>query len=263
MRRAMTIWLALLLATAAGAEETVRTDVLYQTSTIGALLQGVYDGVATVGDLQRHGDHGLGTINALDGELVILDGRFFTVQFDGTVRELSPDTLTPFAAVTWFAPDGEQMIAGPLSLHELQEAVEAMMTSSNVPVAVRISGRFEHVRTRSVPVQHRPYRPLAEIIPGQSVFEFNDVEGTMVGFWLPEYMSGINVPGWHLHFLTDDLSGGGHVLECTVHSVKAQINLTGTIVLDLPLTEDFLKVDLSAEGALEDVETVSANADGE
>jgi acetolactate decarboxylase len=104
----------LLTAAIAGADDD--RDVLYQTSTIGALLQGVYDGDTSVGDLRQRGDIGLGTINCLDGELVVLDGRFFTVQYEGSVRELPSDTMTPFAAVTWFDRDTGGLLEGVESL---------------------------------------------------------------------------------------------------------------------------------------------------
>ena len=47
---------------------------IYQTSTMGALLGGVYEGDVTIGELLRHGDFGLGTFNRLDGEMLVLDG---------------------------------------------------------------------------------------------------------------------------------------------------------------------------------------------
>jgi acetolactate decarboxylase len=41
-------------------------DLLYQVSTIDALLSGIYDSVATVGDVLNHGGFGLGTFDAVD-----------------------------------------------------------------------------------------------------------------------------------------------------------------------------------------------------
>ena len=82
--------------------------------------------------------------------------------------------------------------------------------------AVMIQGEFSYVKTRSVPAQEKPYPPLAEVTKNQPTFEFTDVTGTMVGFRCPPYVTGINVPGYHLHFLTDDRTAGGHLLEFTV-----------------------------------------------
>jgi hypothetical protein len=52
--------------------DVVRGHEVFQVSTINALLEGVYDGDTTVEDLLRHGDFGVGTFDALDGEMVVL-----------------------------------------------------------------------------------------------------------------------------------------------------------------------------------------------
>src|SRR5207249_10961718 len=81
-----------------------RRDTLVQYSTINALLTGVYDGDMTFGELRRHGDFGLGTFNALDGEMIALDGRYYQITADGAVKPVRDDVRTPFAVVTHFYP---------------------------------------------------------------------------------------------------------------------------------------------------------------
>jgi acetolactate decarboxylase len=73
--------------------------VLFQASTIGALLDGAYDGDVTFAELAEHGDLGLGTLNALDGEMIALDGRFYRADASGTIREVDPGERTPFAVL--------------------------------------------------------------------------------------------------------------------------------------------------------------------
>lgn len=247
MRRALHTTAVLLLVTTIGWSQTAGPDrdVLYQTSTIGALLQGVYDGDMTVGELRAHGDVGLGTINCLDGELVVLDGRFFTVEHSGHVRELPPETLTPFAVVTWFERDQGGLLRDIGSLEALTSHLDAVLGSDNLCYTVRITGLFDYIKTRSVPRQEPPYRPLAEVVSEQAIFEFNSVSGTIVGFLMPPYVTGVNVPGWHLHFLADDLSGGGHLLDCCFDEAPAQIDVSDEIMLVLPHTEDFLTCPLA------------------
>ena len=48
--------------------------VLFQISTSGALVAGVYSGLSTTKNVLEHGDFGLGTFADLDGEMVIVDG---------------------------------------------------------------------------------------------------------------------------------------------------------------------------------------------
>lgn len=49
-------------------------DILYQVSTINALLEGIYDGDTSYGELKQHGDFGIGTFSGLDGGMIELDG---------------------------------------------------------------------------------------------------------------------------------------------------------------------------------------------
>src|SRR5246500_2261841 len=80
---------------------------LYQVSTSTALVEGIYQGAVRVGTLREHGDFGLGTFEDLDGEMVVVDGQFFQVRSDGSVRECDDDVLSPFAVVTRFVPEAE------------------------------------------------------------------------------------------------------------------------------------------------------------
>src|ERR1700757_1765539 len=75
---------------------------VYQTSTMGALLDGVYDGDVTIRELLRHGDFGLGTFNGLDGEMLVLDGVCYQLRSDGSAQVAESDQRTPFGVVTWF-----------------------------------------------------------------------------------------------------------------------------------------------------------------
>ena len=190
--------------------------VLFQTSTIGALLQGAYDGDLSFAELAEHGDLGLGTLNGLDGEMIALDGRFYRAAVDGTVSEVDPGERTPFAVVTRFEPAIEAELAGPLDHEALLAELDRLIPAGAASCAIRLDGRFELVRARSVPRQRPPYRPLTEVVAEQRVFELHDVVGTMVGFRFPAYAEGIEVSGYHLHFLDEAHERGGHVLDSRV-----------------------------------------------
>ncbi len=43
-------------------------------------------GTMTVGELLEHGDLGLGTLDSIDGELIVLDGKAYQVK--GSVKNL-------------------------------------------------------------------------------------------------------------------------------------------------------------------------------
>ncbi len=231
-------------------------EVLFQTSTINALLDEIYDGNMTFGELSRHGDLGLGTFNNLDGEMIGMDGEFYQIKADGVAYPVNDSMKTPFAVVTFFESDETKELDNSVNYDQLKLLLNSMLPTENIFYAFKIEGTFEYIKARSVPGQKKPYSPLVEIVKNQPIFEFHDVKGTLVGSWFPGYMKGINVPGYHFHFITEDKKAGGHLLECQTENIRIQIDYTSNSYLELPESEEFYKAELSKENrvALEKVE---------
>jgi acetolactate decarboxylase len=208
--------------------------VLFQASTIGALLEGAYDGDVTFAELAAHGDLGLGTLNGLDGEMIALDGGFYRADVDGKVEQVPPSARTPFAVVAPFGPSIVFDTAGPLDHEGLLAEIDARIPGDAASCAVRIDGRFELVRARSVPRQEPPYRPLTEVVGEQHVFELGDIEGTMLGFRFPDYAEGIEVSGWHLHFISENRKRGGHVLGSRSTGLHVRLDPSSELHVELP-----------------------------
>ena len=225
--RSLVFLLLLTLAFAGGSLHAGDPGVLFQYSTIQRPDGGVYDGDLTYGELAKHGDFGLGTFNALDGEMIALDGKFYQIKSDGVAYPVSDSMKTPFADVTFFNADQTVTIDEPLNFRQLEAYLEKLLPSLNLAYAVRIEGVFPYIKTRSVPRQQRPYPPLVEAAKNQTVFEFQNVKGVMVGFWAPKYLAGVNVAGYHLHFITADRQAGGHLLDCRVADARVAIGNLG------------------------------------
>lgn len=231
-------------------------DTLVQVSTIDALVQGIYNGARTFGALKKHGDFGIGTVDDLDGEMLALDGEFFQITSDGVVHPIADAAQTPFSAVTFFQGEKSAKLGKLASLEALQTRLDAETTSQNLFYAFRISGEFSTMSLRSVPKQQAPYPPLTEAVKHQSVFNLANVRGTLVGFRCPPFVKGINVPGYHLHFISDDRKTGGHVLGCAVTEAKAELDVLENLKLLLPHDAAFLNADFTTHDAkaLESVE---------
>jgi acetolactate decarboxylase len=220
--------------------------VLFQASTIGALLDGSFDGDLTFAELAERGDLGLGTLNGLDGEMIAVDGEFFRADVDGAVTEVGEEERTPFAVVTWFEPTVEGEITAGLDHESTLAALDAMARSES-SFAVRLDGRFATVRARSVPRQEPPYRSLGEVVADQHVFELTDVEGTMVGFRFPAFIEGIEVAGYHLHFVDAARRRGGHVLGSrSAGALQVRIDSADDLHVELPPAVDLSDPDLAA-----------------
>jgi acetolactate decarboxylase len=216
---------------------------LYQVSTATALVEGIYQGAVRVGTLREHGDLGLGTFEDLDGEMVIVDGKFFQVRSDGSVREVEDSTPSPFATITAFSPDAVDMLNSCPDLAHLTARFDALRNSDNVFFALRVDGHFDHIHARAMR-RTKEGVPLVQAAAAQPEFEFHDISGTLVGFWTPEYAKTLNVPGYHLHFISADRTRGGHLLQCRGKNLRLQIQLEGEFHIALPETQDFLKANL-------------------
>ncbi len=231
--------------------------VLFQASTIGALLDGAFDGDLSFAELAEHGDLGLGTLNHLDGEMIALDGEFFRADVEGRTTPVGPEERTPFAVVTRFEPTVEERLpAAERSHEELLACLDELVPEDASSCAIRLDGRFGLVRARSVPRQSPPYRPLTEVVSDQHVFELADVEGTMLGFRFPSYAEGIEVGGYHLHFISADRDRGGHVLDSRSGELRVRIDPSDDLHVELPPEVELADPDLAAEthAAVEAVE---------
>ena len=150
-------------------------------------------------------------------------GAFTGPAWTGGVSEVCGAARTPFAVVVPFEAAVEVETA------ELDAAL------ADFPVcALRLDARFEWVRARSVPLQQPPYRPLAEVAAEQSEFEFRDVRGSLVGFQFPDYASGVEVVGRHMHFISDDRTRGGHVLGFSAREGLLRIDPANDLHVELP-----------------------------
>jgi acetolactate decarboxylase len=219
---------------------------VYQTSTISALMDAVYDGDVTIGELLGHGDFGLGTFNRLDGEMLVLDGVCYQLRADGSARVAGERDLTPFAAVTRFVPDLAIPVRSPVDREGLAALIDDSLTSENLIYAIRVTGTFGRIRTRTVMEQRPPYPPLLEAAEEQDETVFPDVTGTLAGYRMPDYEQGIAVAGYHLHFIDEARSRGGHALEFRLERGEIEVCVESELHLSLPRTPQFLDADLTA-----------------
>jgi acetolactate decarboxylase len=224
-----------------------KSATVFQVSTLPALSLGLYSGTMTFGELLKHGNFGLGTFDALDGELIVLKGKAWRVRADGRVSPVENKATTPFAAVTHFAPHQSLSLPQPVDYAGLQQWVSLALTTNNTPYAIEIRGTFTRIKVRSVPRQSKPYRPLAEVVKTQSVWEWTNIRGTLVGFRFPGYLSGVNLADYHFHFLSDDTQRGGHLLDCELQNGTVRIQNLRGFKMQLPSSSDFDHANLATD----------------
>ena len=264
MKKLLSLLLASLMLTCAAfaGEPAPERETLFQVALLQSLAQGYFDGVITVGGLKARGDTGIGTFDALNGEMIVLDGVVYRALEDGTI-EIPPDSETvPYAAVTFFDADETLTLSGIRDMGALQSVLNDSVSArgKNLICMALVTGSFTLVRVRSEARQEKPYGELnAVLAEGQKEFVLENVRGTMVGLFCPDYMRGLNSPGWHFHFITEDRTRGGHVLQVSIGEAEAVLDMTPAFSVMLPEDPAFHALDLARDmdEAIRQAETAS------
>lgn len=240
-----------LFNSASGLAENAIADreSIYQVALLQSLAQGHFDGMVTVGELKAHGDTGIGTFEGVNGEMIVLDGVVYQAIYDGSIVTPPDSETIPFSNVTFFETDVSLPLTGIADMAALQEQLNAVVNEhgANLFYMVKIAGTFSDIKVRSEYKQEKPYRNLDVALAADQVeFDFENISGTMVGLYCPSFMGGLNSIGWHFHFITEDLTRGGHVLQVNIDNAVASFDSTPGFTLALPDDNtDFQSMDLS------------------
>ena len=238
-----------------------RRDVIYQVSLLQSLLNGDYYGSVTVGELKQHGDTGIGTFNRLNGELIMLDGEVYRAAGDGGIEAVSDDETIPFSIVTFIDADETKKLTEIPDFDTLHHKLDEMVRQRGINrfYMVRIDGRFREMHVRSVRAQEEPYRRLTEVMEhDQMFFDYENIEGTMVGVYCPPYMASLNAVGWHLHFISGDKTKGGHVLGVNIADAGLTWDDIDGFEVRLPRNDMFAGFDLTVDQSA-DIKKVETN----
>ncbi len=228
---------------------------MYQVSTLQALALGYSRAVINVEELIQEGDTGLGTFEDVNGEMILMEGTCYRADQDGNVTVVPLDTGVPFAAVAKLYGEQQFSIKNMSDISSLRKDLTNKIEEHfglNSMHVVRIDGLFEKVDARSEAPYRSHHITLKEVLgKTQKAFVFENIRGTLVGVYFPDYMDGINMPGWHLHFLSDDRTKGGHVFDVSVKEGMAKVDKITDININLPKEPAFdtytLKQDLQEE----------------
>ncbi|KAF2773227.1 alpha-acetolactate decarboxylase [Teratosphaeria nubilosa] len=222
---------------------------IYQYSLLNALMDGVCETGIPVSTLASKGNQGLGTFARMNGELLFLDGHVYQLQAEGNVREADETDQIPFAVSTNFVPQQTRNVKLQNKI-DIDNALDKFNDhSKNLFMTYRIQGRFDYLKCRTVRGQEYKGQPLSELGKKQSVEEYENVQGTIIGFRTPKNWQGFGVAGEHLHFLEAERKAGGHVLEVRAEQVEMQMAVASNVHVELPTTEDFNAAKLVTDDA--------------
>ncbi|NVY96269.1 acetolactate decarboxylase [Lactobacillus sp. DCY120] len=234
------------------------TSVLYQHGTLALLVPGLLKGTMTMGELLEHGDYGIGTGEGLDGELIILAGKAYQVNGAGQVKLLSPDFTVPFASVH----QGDYQVLATyqdLAAADFYQKVTTALASPNVFYSLKVQGTFRKMKTRAVDKTQPPYATLVEASEKQSIFEGENIAGTLISYYSPELFHGAAVAGYHSHFLAADHSMGGHILDFELATGQVEVQVFDTLEQHFPITDaDYMSHDFGEDEIGNSISTAEA-----
>ncbi len=192
---------------------------LFQYNTLSALMAGLYGGSLTIGELLEHGDLGIGTLDSIDGELIVLDGKAYqaigTEGQEPRIVEVGDDVKVPYAAVVPHQAEVVFRQRFQMTDKELEDRIESYYDGVNLFRSIKIHGDFSTMHVRMIPKSNMDQK-FAEVAVHQPEYTRTNVSGTIVGFWTPEMFHGVSVAGYHLHFISDDHTFGGHVMDFVI-----------------------------------------------
>lgn len=213
---------------------------LYQYGIAESFLGGLFRGGLPVSELKKNGNFGIAAPNLVDGEVIMYQGKVYQTRSNGKTTLMSDTARVPLAFVCFFKPDTSFRISQALSQKQLEEQIEHYLKNKNGVYAIRISGLFDRIKTRAFyPVTTEPFPPIASLIAGQKTFEMAQQQGTIFGYKVPPYLKGLNIAGYHFHFLANDFEKGGHVLDFLVKDAVVEIALMKALKLQIPNDKTF------------------------
>ena len=235
-------------------------ETIYQVALLQSLTQGYYDGIIKVSELKEHGDIGIGTFEGVNGEMIVLDGTVYQALGDGTVQKADDNETVPFSNVTFFDKDGSVELKDIKNVDALKGKLDSMVEKNgrNLFYFIKMNGTFDKMNVRSELKQEKPYKTLDKALEtDQREFNYENVKGTVVALYCPDYMGGLNTPGWHFHFISDDKTKGGHLLDLSFTKATAEYDTTPEFDMYLSDNNDFQKMELAKDvsSAIKKVET--------
>lgn len=232
---------------------------IFQHGTLELIMNGLYDGTTSLATILDNGDFGIGTLDRLNGELTIMNGKVYQTNAGGITQEIQKlELTTPFSSSHFEASNNRFVQEPKLSFSGLETLNHYV--SQNVPNSLRLNGFFKSLKVRVAPKQAKPYPDFLSVSAEQPTFEYQNVEGTLIGDFGPDIYTGVMANGWHLHFLSNDFTIGGHVLDFSAEHLSGTVDTFDTVKVSMPIHNDSF---MSHKSNISDIRQAIAKAEGE
>ena len=224
-------------------------ETIYQVALLQSLTMGYFDNVVSVKELKTHGDTGIGTFTGLNGEMIVLDGVVYRANRDCKINVMGDKEGVPFSNVTFFEKDISVKLVDVADKESLEKILNEAVAKHgrNSFYMIKLAGTFNEILVRSESGAEEPYPTLVEALKTQNEVTRQNINGTIVGLYCPDFMSSLNSTGWHFHFISSDKKFGGHVLGLNLKSGEAQLDKTDSLNMNLPKKKNFQTLDFNKD----------------
>lgn len=228
-----------------GLKRLFKPNTIFHFSIADALLSSLFEGSITFKEILHYGDFGIGTLNGLDGEVIILNGVPYTVRADGSAYVVDKTEHCPIIITTFFKKEFILPIDTLVSFSQLKEKLNSLFPTENIFYPIKITGEFKNITTRSIAKQNKPYKPVGNLVDEMVKFEYSNIEGVIIGYKSPPFVERVGVPGYHFHFIDKKRKVGGHLLDFELIKGKVEYALARDFHVKLETSVDFNKLDLN------------------
>lgn len=203
----------------------METNKLFQVSTLSEFQNKGYDGQISLKTMLAYGDTGFGTYHKLNGEMIVLNGVAYRARGDCSIEVADLSDTTPFATLGVLNKNDGRVLEINGDMLRLIQILDRTIGHTENPVLATISGLFKIIEIHGVWPQEKPYEELDKIVSDQSILVQEKISGCLVGVFCPESARGMNVVGWHFHFLSEDKKIGGHVNDLIAGYLNIEFNV--------------------------------------
>ncbi len=233
-------------------EEETTKNSLYQVSTLNAVMQGYADSAMTSEAFLEYGDMGFGTLASTKGNMIVIDGRMYQIQADGSAAKASKEDGVSFGVITSIGEDAYTTDLTEMDMEGVMAELDGYIENhgKNRIYAAMIDGKFSQIQT-----QAGMAAPKTAEDEETAVQELEDSKGTIVAVWFPDYYSGLNTSGWHMYYLTSNRKTGGYAAGFTLNEAKVMISEVDGFSMMMPGDGDYQHLELSDQESESEIET--------
>ena len=225
------LFFLLLLASCIQPKNSSSIKVVGQMKDV--MWKGVLKGKIATDSLNGKKAYGLGPVEFLKGEVVLLKGQTYVSKvIDSVSHQVMqfPSVKAPFFVYST-ASDLKE-VAFTLenyTLKGIEAHIDSVYKNYDQPLLMRIDGSFQQITIHSVNLpEGSAVSSPEEAHQGLTSYDFSNINGTLIGFFSRHHKAVFTHHDsfFHAHFISDDRQVLGHIDELNFNASKVTLKVS-------------------------------------